>query len=273
MDKQWWLDSLSLRHVTLQSRIIMEVDHESSIHDDLSFPVSCLAAGNMGSLPLKEWKDAIQAVHQEQGTIFLQLEIEGDDFHTASRKTALHEIHHMVQIFADKAANAEKAGFDGVEIPGTKGSVIHSFVSRDTNKRSGSWGGSRKDRLHFPLAVARHIREYTGPAFPIIFRLPSVTDAVTAEELAMMAGQLEASGVNLFHIGSGTDSSPSADTALQDIVRTASAVKKRVSIPVIISTGTTEAETFIQRQEEIPFDGISIHAENNSWNRLFLSET
>ncbi|MFD2707164.1 oxidoreductase [Salibacterium lacus] len=272
MEKQWWLKPLPLQHITLQTRIIMEVNHESFTNRDVPYPASFLAAGNIDSSSLERWKDAIHTVHKEEKSIFLQLEAEGDEFHTASRNTALHDIHHMIQIYADKAAKAEQAGFDGVEIPGTKGSVIHSFVSRKSNERTGNWGGSLNDRLHFPLAVARHVREYTRSDFPLFFRLPSVTDTDAAEELAMMARQLEASGVDLFHIGSETDNR-STKTSLQNILHTASSVKNTVSVPVIISTGTTEAVTSTQLKEKNPFDGISVHEGNESWKRLFLSET
>ncbi|SFP89018.1 hypothetical protein [Salibacterium halotolerans] len=275
MKKQWLQDPLPLQHVTLPSRIIIEMENSTSIGGNHlpPFPVGYLAAGNIDSSPSERWKHVIQSVHKEGGYIFLKLEIEKDHFYSASRETALHDIHRMVQSFADQAANAEQAGFDGVEIEGIKESVIHSFVSSETNNRSGSWGGSRKGRLHFPLAVGRHVREYTGPGFPLIFRLPSVTEAVPLEELAMMAGQLEASGVDLFHIGRGPDNSHSTESSFQNIVQTAAAVKKSVSVPVIAATGCVSADTSYRMQEEHGFDGISIHAGNDSWKRLFLSET
>ncbi|HET6201411.1 MAG TPA: NADH:flavin oxidoreductase [Planctomycetota bacterium] len=66
-------------------------------------------------------------------------------------------------IFADAAARAREAGFDGVELHYAHAYTMASFLSR-TNVRTDGYGGSRENRLRLPLEVYRAVRERVGGA-------------------------------------------------------------------------------------------------------------
>ncbi len=69
------------------------------------------------------------------------------------------EIATIIAAFGQAARNAMEAGFDGVEIHGANGYLIHQFLTPDSNQRSDGWGGSLENRLRFPMAVLRAVRE------------------------------------------------------------------------------------------------------------------
>lgn len=76
-----------------------------------------------------------------------------DDPATGARAVTLEEIYSLIAAYAHAADLAIQAGFDGVEIHGANGYLIQQFYSAQTNQRTDEWGGSRENRMRFPLAV------------------------------------------------------------------------------------------------------------------------
>ncbi len=67
-------------------------------------------------------------------------------------------------LFADAAARAKSAGFDGVELHYAHAYTMASFLSR-TNRRDDGYGGSLANRQRLPLEVFAAVREAVGGAF------------------------------------------------------------------------------------------------------------
>ena len=63
------------------------------------------------------------------------------------------EAKQVVQQFRQAAANAIRAGFDGVEIHGANGYLIDQFIRDGSNQRSDEYGGSIENRCRFALEV------------------------------------------------------------------------------------------------------------------------
>ena len=72
---------------------------------------------------------------------------------TPPRALELAEIAALVQAFADAAANAIAAGFDGVEIHAANGYLFEQFLNPNSNLRTDQYGGSRDNRVRFTLDV------------------------------------------------------------------------------------------------------------------------
>ena len=72
------------------------------------------------------------------------------------------EIEELVKAFALCAAFAEEGGFDGVELHGAHGNLIHQFLSPLTNHRADEYGGGLDNRLRFAMEVVRAVRGRVG---------------------------------------------------------------------------------------------------------------
>ena len=83
------------------------------------------------------------------------------------RVTDLHLPHianlpeKLPTLFADAAARAKKAGFDGIELHYAHAYTMASFLSR-LNNRNDEYGGSLDNRLRLPLQVYKQVREAVG---------------------------------------------------------------------------------------------------------------
>ncbi|MEU1548382.1 alkene reductase [Nocardia sp. NPDC005745] len=67
-----------------------------------------------------------------------------------------------VQDFAAAARNAIDAGFDGVEVHGGNGFLLHQFLSTNANLRTDGWGGSVAGRIRFTLEVVEAVSAAIG---------------------------------------------------------------------------------------------------------------
>ena len=63
------------------------------------------------------------------------------------------EIPAIIEAYRMGAANAQAAGFDGVEIHGANGYLIDQFLQDRTNRRTDAYGGSLENRARFLLEV------------------------------------------------------------------------------------------------------------------------
>ncbi|MGE4012679.1 MAG: NADH:flavin oxidoreductase/NADH oxidase, partial [Alphaproteobacteria bacterium] len=68
------------------------------------------------------------------------------------------DMAEIVAAFAASARRAHAAGFDVVELHAAHGYLLNSFLSPIANKRTDQYGGSRANRMRFPLAVVDAVR-------------------------------------------------------------------------------------------------------------------
>ncbi|MFH8682562.1 alkene reductase [Streptomyces lydicus] len=83
------------------------------------------------------------------------------DFVTPRELTG-QEIADTIAGFATAARNALDAGFDGVEIHGANGYLIHQFLAPNSNLRTDEWGGSDEARARFAIEVVRAVADAIG---------------------------------------------------------------------------------------------------------------
>jgi 2,4-dienoyl-CoA reductase (NADPH2) len=115
-------------------------------------------------------------------------------------------VRKQIRDYVNSAKLAQEAGYDGVEIMGSEGYLISTFVSPATNKRTDEYGGSFENRIRFPLEIVRQTREAVGKDFIIVYRL-SLIDLVqggcTWEEVETLAQGVEAAGASIINSGVG----------------------------------------------------------------------
>lgn len=80
------------------------------------------------------------------------------------QELAEDEILALVAAYAQAARRAIDAGFDGVQIHGAHGYLIHEFFSPFSNRRSDEWGGDFAGRTRFFREVTRAVRAAIGHA-------------------------------------------------------------------------------------------------------------
>ncbi|KAJ7062103.1 hypothetical protein C8F01DRAFT_1219851 [Mycena amicta] len=69
----------------------------------------------------------------------------------------------IIAQFKQAAVNAKAAGFDGVELHGANGYLIHQFLDSTSNQRTDSYGGSPANRARFALETLAALQEVYGP--------------------------------------------------------------------------------------------------------------
>jgi N-ethylmaleimide reductase len=81
---------------------------------------------------------------------------------SAPRALTRAEIAELVALYAQAAANAIEAGFDGVEIHAANGYLINQFISAHSNVRDDEYGGSLDNRLRFLREVTQAVADRVG---------------------------------------------------------------------------------------------------------------
>ncbi|PZN94657.1 MAG: NADPH-dependent 2,4-dienoyl-CoA reductase [Alphaproteobacteria bacterium] len=102
--------------------------------------------------------------------------------------------------FAQCAAMAKLAGYDGVEIIGSAGYLLSAFLVEKTNLRTDQWGGPFENRMRFPVEVVRRVRAAVGRDFIVIFRIAAMDmleGGMAWDEVVTLAKAVEAEGVNI----------------------------------------------------------------------------
>ena len=79
----------------------------------------------------------------------------GEGWHTP-RELSREEIRGLIDAYVAATERAKRIGFDVVELHSAHGYLLHQFLSPLSNRRSDAYG---KDRMKFPLEVARAVRD------------------------------------------------------------------------------------------------------------------
>ncbi len=151
-------------------------------------------------------------------------------------------IEKQIADHANCARLAKKAGYDGVEIIGSAGYLLSTFLVEKTNQRTDEWGGSYENRMRFPLEVVRRVRATVGDEFIVIFRIAAMDmlqGGMSWGEIALLARELEKAGASIIstHFVWHEANVPTIATMVPRAAFTSvtARVRKEVSIPVITS--------------------------------------
>ncbi|MFI8378705.1 alkene reductase [Leeuwenhoekiella sp. NPDC079379] len=212
------LESFVLGDITLKNRVVMapmtrsRADNAGNVPTDLHVKYYTQRAGagliiTEGSQVSKRavgyihtagihtaeqiegWKKVVDAVHAEDGKIFIQLwhvgRMSHPDFHNgdkplapssvnpnaqaytsdgfkdtvAPKEMTLAEIEETQQEFVDAAKNALEAGFDGIEIHSSNGYLFHQFFNKKANLRTDNYGGNIENRVRFFFETLDKVKE------------------------------------------------------------------------------------------------------------------
>ncbi|MDE0950528.1 MAG: NADH:flavin oxidoreductase [Halioglobus sp.] len=166
-----------------------------------------------GEQALAGWKNVVEQVHGVGGKIFPQLwhvgitrdptKMNNPDLTNVSPSGLLapgkkiaepltgKQIESLIASFASAAADAQRLGFDGIEIHGAHGYLIDQFFWEGLNQRTDAFGGSMENRGRFAVEIIKAARAATGPDFPIVLRYSQWKQQDFEAKLADSPEQLE----------------------------------------------------------------------------------
>jgi len=140
------------------------------------------------------------------------------------------------------AEMAKKAGYDGVEVIGSAGYLLSTFLVEKTNRRTDDWGGSFENRMRFPVECIRRIREAVGTEYILIFRIAAMDmleGGMSWDEVVQLGKAIEAAGANIMstHFTWHEATVPTIATMVPRAAFTSvtGRLRKELSIPVITS--------------------------------------
>jgi len=112
----------------------------------------------------------------------------------------------VVAAFAQAAERAVRLGFDAIELHGAHGYLLHEFFSPLSNRRSDANGGSRENRMRFPLEVARAVRAVVPQRLALGARITGTDWAdggLTVDDAVAFAVALKGTGLHYVCVSGG----------------------------------------------------------------------
>ncbi|MCD1278592.1 MULTISPECIES: alkene reductase [Psychrobacter] len=124
---------------------------------------------------------------------------------TPPRPATLDEIKQVIADFAQATKNAKEAGFDGVEIHGAHGYLLHQFWVEQTNQRDDEYGGSRENRARLTLdvidaCVAAWDADHVGIRISPLGTFNNVEAGYNEDENIWMIEQINKRGIMYLHL-------------------------------------------------------------------------
>jgi 2,4-dienoyl-CoA reductase-like NADH-dependent reductase (Old Yellow Enzyme family) len=154
------------------------------------------------------------------------------------------DIQQVINQYAAAALRVKKAGFDLVELHGGRSYLLMQFLSPFYNRRTDKYGGSLENRMRFPLAVVRAVKEAVGD-FPVGYRLTGdewIPGGFSPEEASIVATELEKAGVTYISVMTDSNEASIINPDYKKLVTEdcyAADVSKRiksvVNIPVVVA--------------------------------------
>lgn len=157
--------------------------------------------GIANEMHVQAWRRVVDAVHGEDGRIFMQLMHAGalsqGNFHTDGtigpsavrpvgmqlelyggrgeypipRAMTQDDISAVIEGFVQAARRAREIGFDGVETHGANGYLLDQFLTDYTNQRTDEYGGSTVNRVRLLVEVIAAVRAEVGDGYPVGIRI------------------------------------------------------------------------------------------------------
>jgi 2,4-dienoyl-CoA reductase-like NADH-dependent reductase (Old Yellow Enzyme family) len=116
------------------------------------------------------------------------------------------EIEACVADFRLGADRALQAGFEVAEVHAAHGYLLHAFLSPLSNQRADAYGGTLENRMRFPLAVAKAVREAWPAGKPVLVRISASDWKEKGWDLAQsvaFARKLKEIGIDMIDVSSG----------------------------------------------------------------------
>ncbi|MEM5533546.1 NADH:flavin oxidoreductase/NADH oxidase family protein [Pseudoalteromonas arctica] len=159
------------------------------------------------------------------------------------------DIDDVITRFTQTALQAEKAGFNGVQIHAAHGYLLAQFLSPLTNKRDDKWGGSLQNRARLLLEITRSIKAACSHTLSVSVKLNSADfqrGGFEPSDAQVVVDLLNELNVDFVELSGGSYEAPAMQGKTGDertlareayFLEFAKAISQRSSIPIMTTGG------------------------------------
>lgn len=159
-----------------------------------------------GRMAVQLWQGGLAVGSDPQAEILIASDMPVSPEYTMPG-ISVERIHSVIDAFGQAARRAVEAGFDAVEFHCGHNYLPHSMLSSAINKRTDEWGGSLENRMKFPLACIRSIRENIPEEMPMFMRVVWQDDflegGLTPEDVITFCKEAGKAGVDVINVSRG----------------------------------------------------------------------
>ncbi|TGD59680.1 oxidoreductase [Flavobacterium humi] len=122
------------------------------------------------------------------------------------KEMTLEDMDKVTEEFVQAAKHADAAGFDMIELQAHHGFLLASFLSPLTNARTDDFGGSRENRLRFPLRVFTEMRKVFPKEKPMSVRISAsdwAAGGITETDVVFICEAFKNAGADIINVSTG----------------------------------------------------------------------
>src|SRR6185503_8523974 len=122
------------------------------------------------------------------------------------REMTYAEMEEVESQFVRATVMGNDAGFDMIELHCAHGYLLSSFLTPVSNRRTDEYGGALENRLRFPLAVFRAMRDTWAQHKPMSVRISATdwtSDGLTDDDALGIARAFVEAGADIIHVSTG----------------------------------------------------------------------
>jgi len=172
------------------------------------------------------------------------------------------EIENIIARFANAAALAEQAGFDGCQIHAAHGYLISQFLSPLTNQRDDQWGGSLENRARLLFETIKAVRAKVRPEFCVSIKLNSADfqkGGFDSDDAKWVIEKLNDMPIDLVELSGGSYESPAMQgSASKDstgdreayFIEFARDIAKVAKMPIMVTGGVRKKQIAIEALQQ-----------------------
>jgi len=225
------------------------------------------APGLWSDEQVEAWKPVTAAVHDAGGRIMAQLwhmgrvvhpsvsgvqpvsssataapgdahTYDGKQPHVRARPLRLDEIPRLLDEYRAAAANAIRAGFDGVQLHAANGYLIDQFLRDGANRRADAYGGPVENRIRLLREVTQALIETVGPGLTAVRLSPNgesqgVNDSDPHTLFPAAAAALSELGIAFLEL---REPAPDGSFGKADVAPVAPAIRAVFNRPLVLNS-------------------------------------
>jgi anthraniloyl-CoA monooxygenase len=153
------------------------------------------------------------------------------------KEMTLSDMDLITTQFMQAAVNADKAGFNMIELQAHHGFLLASFLSPFTNVRQDEFGGNIEYRLKFPLRVFIEMRKVFPKEKPMSVRISAsdwAENGISEDDVLTITTAFKNAGADIINVSTGnTVANQKPQTGRMWQVPFSDAIRNTVHIPTI----------------------------------------